>query len=224
MCGRYTLYEADDLKGRYNLAKQPQFVSQDNYNVAPRQRLPIIYQLADRREAELMQWGFIPAWSKDPSKGPRPINTKAETVFDSPLWRPAVRHQRCLIPARGFYEWKHLSTNTKVPFYIYPKQLELFSFAGIYSIWKDVEGLPLYTFSIMTTVPNREMSEIHDRMPVILRPEQETIWLDPANSQPAVLSELLVPYDDGGLTIRRVGSDVNSTRHTGRQLIEAVRD
>jgi putative SOS response-associated peptidase YedK len=103
MCGRYALYETKDLEPRFNLATQLQFVSQDNYNVAPRQWLPVIIEDPEQgRVAEPMQWGFIPPWSKDPSKGPRPINTKSETVFDSRMWKGAVAHHRCLVPARAF--------------------------------------------------------------------------------------------------------------------------
>jgi putative SOS response-associated peptidase YedK len=91
MCGRYTLYETKDLGPRFN--------------VAPRQWLPMIVEDPEKgRVAEPMQWGFIPPWSKDPSKGPRPINTKSETAFDSRMWKGAVAHHRCLVPARGFYE------------------------------------------------------------------------------------------------------------------------
>src|SRR5947209_6149404 len=117
MCSRYTLYDTKDLGPRFNLATQPRFVSQDNYNVAPRQWLPVIVQDPDKgRIAEPMQWGFIPPWSKDPSKGLRPINTKSETVFDSRMWKGAVAHRRCLVPSRGFYEWKPIGDHLKVPY------------------------------------------------------------------------------------------------------------
>ena len=169
-----------------------------------------------------MQWGFIPFWSKDPSKGPRPINTMAEHAFDSPMWRGAMKDHRCLIPARGFYEWKVLPDNSKVPYYIHPKDIDLLSFAGIYSVWKDVEGLPLYTFSIMTTEPNKEMEPIHNRMPVILHPDQEAIWLDPQYSEREQLADLLVPYEDNGLEIYRVSKDVSNTRNNDKHLVEAT--
>ena len=173
MCGRYTIYAVQDLDERYNLSEKPGFVSGDNYNVAPRQRLPVIYQTDGKRVAELMQWGFIPFFVRDPRKGPRPINTVSETAWEKPMWQRAMKSHRCLIPARGFYEWKELADVHKVPYYIRPKGIDVFSFAGIYGIWTDVEGHPLYTFSILTTGPNDQMAEIHNRMPVILRPEQE---------------------------------------------------
>ncbi|HJT58330.1 MAG TPA: SOS response-associated peptidase [Ktedonobacteraceae bacterium] len=223
MCGRYALYETKDLGPRFNLATQPTFVSKDNYNVAPRQRLPIIVQDQEQgRRAEIMQWGFIPPWSKDPSKGSRPINTMSETAFAKPMWKCAVMHHRCLVPSRGFYEWEHINDQVKVPYFIHPKDQALFSFAGIYSVWHDVEDKPLYSFSIMTTAPNRDMEPIHDRMPVILHPDQEATWLDPQYSEQAQLASLLIPYEDGMLDMYRVSDDVNSPRHNDKHLVEAV--
>ncbi len=222
MCGRYTLYETEDLGERFKLAARPQFVSQDNYNVAPRQRLPIVYQEDENRVAELMQWGFIPFWAKDPSKERRPINTRAESAFTSPMWREAAKSHRALVPARGFYEWRKAADNRKVPYFIRPKDQELFAFAGLYSVWNDVEGHPLYTFSIITTRANKDMEPIHDRMPVILSPEQEALWLDPAHRDQALLAELLEPYEDDRLTIIEVSKDVNSPRNNDKHLIEAV--
>jgi len=223
MCGRFTLYETQDFSQRFNLATQPDFVLQDNYNAAPRQWLPVIF--ADPkvgRIAEPMQWGFIPPWSKGPSKGPRPINTKSETVFDSRMWKGAVTHHRCLVPSRGFYEWKLIIANRKVPYFIHPRDQALFAFAGMYSLWQDVEGKPLYSFSIMTTEPNKDMEPIHDRMPVILTPEHETRWLDLQYREREQLADLLVPYEDGMLEMYAVSEAVNSTRHNDKQLVEAV--
>ena len=223
MCGRYTLFETKDLGKRFNLSHQQQFMSKDNYNVAPRQWLPVIFEDEEMgRIAEPMQWGFIPMWSKDPTKGPRPINTKSETVFENRMWIGSIRHHRCLVPARGFYEWKQVNERMKTPYFIHPKDQDLFSFAGIFSIWNDVEGRPLYSFSILTTRPNKEMKPIHDRMPVILHPSQEATWLDRHIDERDVLETFLVPYADGGLDIYRVSDEVNSPRNNDRHLVDAV--
>lgn len=223
MCGRYTLYETKDLGKRFKLVHQQQFMSKDNYNVAPRQWLPVIFDDEEMgRIAEPMQWGYIPMWSKDPTKGPRPINTKSETAFESRMWIGSMRHHRCLIPARGFYEWKHVNEQMKVPYFIHPKDQDLFSFAGLYSIWNDVEGRPLYSFSILTTRPNKEMEAIHDRMPVILHPDQEDTWLDRHIDEREILEPLLEPYEDGGLELYRVSDEVNSPRNNDSHLVQAV--
>lgn len=225
MCGRYTLYDAKDLGPRFKLEKRPGFVSQDNYNVAPRQWLPVVFEDEEMgRILSPMQWGFVPFWSKDPSKGPRPINTKSETVFESRTWLVSVRHYRCIVPSRGFYEWKAVNEKMKLPYLIRPKDQELFGFAGLYSIWHDVEGKPFYSFSIMTTRPNKDMEPIHDRMPVILRPGQEASWLDRRISEREPLAELLVPYGDGKLEIYRVSEDVNSPRNNDHHLVAAVKE
>lgn len=222
MCGRYTLYDTEDMGARFNLKKQPHFVSKDNYNVAPRQWLPIIFVDEEAgRIAEPMQWGFIPFWSKDPSKGPRPINTKSETVFDSRMWLGSIRRYRCIVPSRGFYEWKAVNEKMKIPYLIRPKDQELFGFAGVYSVWNDVEGKPLYSFSIMTTRPNDQMVPIHDRMPVILHPDQEKVWLDHSISEREVLEQYLQPYDKP-LEIFQVSDEVNSPRNNDRHLLEPV--
>lgn len=220
MCGRYALFDTKDLGPRFGVKRQtPGFVSEDNYNIAPRQWVPIVFENEEReRVIEPMQWGFIAPWSKDPRRGPRPINTKSETVFENRLWSGAIQHHRCLVPARGFYEWKLVNETVKIPYFIRPIDQELCAFAGIYSVWHDVEGKPLYTFSILTTQPTKEMEAIHDRMPVIIRPEQETSWLDRRNSERERLAAFLVPYD-GKLAIYRVSGDVNSPRNNDRHLI-----
>jgi putative SOS response-associated peptidase YedK len=224
MCGRYALYDTKDIDSRFNLPRQTKFVSQNNYNVAPRQWLPVIFVDEEAgRIAEPMQWGFIPPWAKDPSKTFRPINTKSETAFESKLWKGAIAHHRCLVPSRGFYEWKQVG-DKKIPYFIHLTDQELFAFAGVYSIWNDVEGRPLYTFSILTTTANKDMEPIHDRMPVILRPEHESFWLDPRNSDHEQLAELLVPYIDGKLVIHQVSEDVNSPRNNNKGLVSTIRE
>jgi putative SOS response-associated peptidase YedK len=223
MCGRYTLFETKDLGKRFKLAHQKQFVSKDNYNVAPRQWVPVIFDDEEMgRIAEPMQWGFIPFWSKDPTHGPRPINTKSETVFDSRLWIGAIRHSRCLVPTRGFYEWKKVNEKLKIPYFIHLKDQQLFSFAGIYSTWNDVESRPLYTFSILTTRPNKEMRPIHDRMPVILHPDQEETWLSRRVDEREIIQDFLIPFEDGKLEVDKVSDDVNSPRNNDRHLINAI--
>lgn len=115
-----------------------------------------------------------------------------------------------------------MNGHQKVPYFIHPKDQGLFAFAGIYSVWHDVEDKPLSSFSILTTRPNREMEPIHDRMPVMLHPDQKAIWLDPSYSEREQLASLLVPYEDGMLEIYRVSDDVNSPRYNDKHLVEAV--
>jgi len=131
------------------------------------------------------------------------------------MWKRVILKKRALIPANGFYEWRKPQNpkDHKQPFYIHPKSMELFSFAGIYDSWKDPEGNELRTYSIITTEPNKEMAPIHNRMPVILYPEEESAWLDPNKDTRDVLESFMHPYEDNGLDIYKVSEDVNTPRN-----------
>jgi len=226
MCGRYTLHKkAKDLAKRYNLATVPKDI-QENFNVAPGQIMPVI--TADelgQRHLELMKWGLIPAWAKDQSIGYKLINARDDTIFEKPMWRDLVLRKRALIPADGFYEWKRLpegNKERKQSFYIRPKHSDVFSFAGVWETWKDVEGKELKTYSIITTVPNEEMSSVHNRMPVILHPEDEASWLEPSKVRREEVEPFLYPYEDQGLEMYEVSKDVNSAANNDEHLIYAL--
>jgi len=227
MCGRYVLYDADEIDERFAVGPHAAFDTPDSYNIAPSQTLPVIYQKDEVRIMQPMQWGFVPFWSKDPTQEIRPINTKSETVFTSRMWRDAIKKHRCLVPARGFYEWKRLNNANgrsikKQPYFVHPKDQELFAFAGIYSVWQHGTNQPLFTYSIMTTKPNKELASIHNRMPVILRPETEALWLDPDYAEQTVLTELLTPYRDNQLLVTPVSKAVNSPKNNQSTLIQPV--
>jgi putative SOS response-associated peptidase YedK len=170
-----------------------------------------------------MKWGFLPTWAKDPNDTfkYKTFNARAEDIFEKPTWRSAIRHTRCLIPANGFYEWQALKDG-KQPYFIHPKDQQLFAFAGIYNIWKNDQGEELDTYSIITTSPNKEMSEIHNRMPVILHPKNEKQWLDTSNDTPESIVDLLKPYDNGLLEMYKVSRDVNTGRVDNENLIHPL--
>lgn len=220
MCGRYTLYQADNLSDRYNLATKSLIVLKDNYNVAPGQNMPIITKDKVGNNVELMRWGLIPPWAKDIKIGYRLINARAESLFDKPMWRSAIEHYRCLVPAKGFYEWKVLPDGkSKQPFYIHPKDQDIFSFAGLWSAYKDAEGYEIKSFSIITTSPNKEMAEVHNRMPVILKPSEETHWLEPSLKSKEVISAFLHPCEDDKFDLYMVSPDVNAPANNDEHLI-----
>lgn len=223
MCGRYTLHKrADELAQRYNVAQFPHELK-DNYNVTPGQQMPIITADASGApQLELMQWGLIPVWAKDPKIGYKLINARDDTIFEKPMWRGVILKKRCLVPADGFYEWQRQTIDSKVqkqPFYIHPKQIELFSFAGVWETWKDSDGIEHKTYSIITTEPNKEMASVHNRMPVILHPEDEPKWLEPSRATRSSIEPLLRPFEDSGLELYRVSSDVNSPLHNNESLV-----
>jgi putative SOS response-associated peptidase YedK len=215
MCGRYTLSEVDDLAKRFNVAKVPSGLHK-NYNVAPTQTMPVITDEGGKRHVELMRWGIPRFIGKGQVKDV--FNTRADKAFGS--WKKLVMSQRVLVPATGFYEWKKLKDATKQPYFIRPKNDDLFSFAGIWNLWKDEDNREIETYSIMTTEPNKEMSGIHNRMPVILHQEDESTWLAPSNDNDRnTIEALLRPYEDNGLEMYEVSRDVNVARTNEERLI-----
>lgn len=221
-CGRYTLHKkAEDLAKRYNLASIPEDI-RESYNVAPGQFMPVIVEDEHgRHHLELMKWGLIPGWAKDPNIGYKLINARDDGIFTKPVWRSAILKRRALIPADGFYEWKKPANpkEHKQPFYIHPKQIDIFSFAGVWETWKDSENNEWKTYSIVTTEPNKEMRSVHNRMPVILHQEDEAAWLEPSKATRDDIEPLLRPYEDNGLEMFEVSSDVNVTRNNEAKLI-----
>ncbi len=219
MCGRYTLFETKKLVKRFNLATQPDVKA--SYNIAPGQHMPVVVRTSTVNEVEYMRWGFLPIWAKDASMGYRLINARAESIFDKSIWKSAALHSHCLVPSNGFYEWK-LENKIKQPYFIKPKDQDIFAFAGIFSTWKDAQNNTLKTFAIITTRPNKQMASIHDRMPVILKPEQETAWLESSEDGQGAIESLLNPYEDGLLEIYKISSDVNNPRHNSRNLLQRI--
>jgi len=221
MCGRYTLYNTKQIPKRFGTRPPPEsYQLHDSYNVAPGQMLPVIIQTDHGRSIEIMQWGLVPSWAKDPHIGYRMINARAENVFEKPAWRSPARRHRCLVPASGFYEWRERpGGGAKQPFYIFPKGEEMLAFAGIYDTWHDDADDERWTYAIITTAPNDKLKTIHDRMPVILHPSDWATWLDPALQESGPLMELLKPYDDGSLELYEVSTDVNAVTNNDSYLV-----
>lgn len=223
MCGRYALYETEHLADRFNLATKPSAALEDSYNIAPGQFLPIVINSETGNKLLPMKWGLVPFWAKDIKIGYKLINARAETAFSKPMWRSSIRHYRCLVPASGFYEWLVSNNKTKQPYYIHPKDQKLFAFAGLWSTYKDASGNELNSFTIITTEPNKEMSAVHNRMPVILKPSNEAAWLEPSLDDKTI-NELMHPYEDNGLEIYKVSADVNSPKINDKHLIYALNE
>lgn len=174
MCGRYSISKnIEEIAENFKIEVLKDFSAQF-FNAAPMMELPVITN-TDPKKLQLFSWGLIPSWSKDPIIGNKMINARGETIFEKPSFRSCIRNKRCLVPADSFYEWKK-TEEKKQPFRIKLKKRELFSLAGIWDEWKDVDGKIKSTFSIITTSPNNLMSEIHDRMPVILQEDDEEKW------------------------------------------------
>lgn len=222
-CGRYTLQaKASDLKKRYHLATTPNDVPQ-SFDVKPGQILPVItVQEEGKPRLEMMRWGLIPSWWKeDPKIAYKTFNARDDKVFKSGMWRSIYR-KRALVPATGYFEWTKPLKGSNVPkqkYFFRPKNMDIFSFAGFYDIWKDVENQKIMTYTLITTEPNKEARAIHDRMPVILHPKDETLWIEPSRVEAKDLESLLCPLEDHSLEVVEVNSDVSAWEYNDERRI-----
>ncbi len=215
MCGRYVLAETAALVERFNIQSAPANLA-PRYNVAPTQSMPVVVKQSPNRLV-MMRWGVVPAWAKDSKPGAPLINARAETLAQKRSFRQLLTAQRCLVPASGFYEWQQ-SGDGKTPHYIHLKQQPLFAFAGLYERSVDSQGVEEFSYTIITTAPNALMASIHNRMPVILRQEDEDAWLNPDETEPEKLLPLLQPYAAEEMEAYAVSRAVNSPRNDGPQL------
>ncbi len=156
----------------------------------------------------LLRWGLIPSWANDPSVSAQMINARSETAATKPACRDPLANRRCLIPADGFYEWVR-SGKTKQPYCFEVNDGELFAFAGLWDRWRDPSGQWIRSCSILTTTPNAVTSVVHDRMPVILDPDDYDLWLDPGMTNVEALSEMLKPFDARLMRCYPISTDIN---------------
>ncbi|GMV37135.1 MAG: hypothetical protein AMXMBFR61_16430 [Fimbriimonadales bacterium] len=210
---------ADALSKLYGLTRFADV--EPRFNIAPSQRVPAIRLDAEgERELALLQWGLVPGWAKDTSIGAKLFNARSETVAEKPSFRNAFRKRRCLMPADGFYEWQP-TNGRKQPVYIRLAGGEPFAFASLWEIWKSPDGEVLETCTLLTTEPNEVMAPIHNRMPVILRPEESDAWLAP-EARLGDLLGLLKPFPSEAMEVRPVSTYVNNPRNEGPECIRAV--
>jgi putative SOS response-associated peptidase YedK len=210
MCGRYTQHQStDQIVIRFEVTSVLQ-EAKARYNIAPTQMAPIVIQDASsgERRLESARWGLIPSWARDMTIGSRLLNARSETAAEKPSFRSALSRRRCLIPTDGYYEWKMVG-KTRQPLYYHLRNSELFAFAGLWETWQSPEGQSVHSFTILTTEPNALAAEAHDRMPVILRPEQEALWLDPEVQDVQRLKPIYTPFPEALMDVYPVSSRVN---------------
>src|SRR6266571_2008075 len=181
MCGRFTFTEIAKIVGRFGIVLQDGSRITPRFNIAPSEEIPVVVEDESGRGLRWMQWGFQPAWLKLQLNRQPPINARAETLLERPMFRDAVATGRCLIPADGFFEWKAVpGERRKQPMYIRLTGGEVFGFAGLYTLRpKPGSTDRIASCAIITTGPNELIAPIHHRMPVILAPEAEAAWLSP---------------------------------------------
>ena len=218
MCGRYALNATpSELVTRFGLDECADFTAR--YNIPPGTNIPVIRQSPEgKRVIHLLRWGLVPHWSKDPSIGAKLNNARGETVAEKPSFRDALRRRRCLIPASGFFEWK-TEGKIKQPYYISPKSGQLMAMGGLWESWKSPDGSLLRTVCVVTTAPNAVMEPIHDRMPVIIQPENWQSWLAaPVDS----IQKLVAPCDPELLVAWPVDRRVSRTAEDDSTLIDPI--
>ncbi|MCD4680128.1 MAG: SOS response-associated peptidase [Bacteroidales bacterium] len=230
MCGRFSFTaRRDDVENRFGV-----FIDTDayipRYNCAPSQKLSVISN-ASPEKLSFYRWGLIPFWAKDFSIGNKMINARAESIIEKPSFKNSFRRKRCLVLSDGFYEWKKEEKvagagavagkkEEKVPYRILKKDNSLFAMAGLWDTWKDAEGRETQSFTIITTSANDLIKDIHHRMPVILQPEHERLWLDEFDKQKHL--ELLKPYPSELMKTYRVSKLVNSPLNDNKELIQPL--
>lgn len=210
MCGRFTLTTpGETLAEAFGLDEPPEVAPR--YNIAPTQPVAAVRRIpaGAPRSLSLLRWGLVPTWSREPRGRTLLINARAESLSDKPAFREPFERRRCLIPADGFYEWRHAGAQREA-FLVRRADGRPFAFAGLWELPAErdpgVEG----TCTIITTEPNESLRDIHDRMPVILNPEDWNRWLDPELRRVSVLRPLLRPLPADQFTLTRVGSAVNN--------------
>ena len=223
MCGRYRLSRRKQVLEKHFDTSAWEDDWNPRYNIAPTQPVPVMRQHPKEpvRQRSMMGWGLIPEWSKDPSIATSTINTKSETAATKPAFRDPLKYRRCLVPADAFYEWKRNGTS-KQPYCFEVNDGEIFAFAGLWDGWKNAEVQWIKTCSILTTTPNAVTSSVHDRMPVILTPDDYDLWLDPGMQNLSATSELLKPYDAKLMRCYPVSSRVNNVGNDDEECSRPV--
>lgn len=219
MCGRYTLVAPYQIALHFGVDWDPTDVA-PRYNIAPSMTVPTVRDSSTGPVIIPMQWGFRTPFRGRIQSAPPPINARAETLRERPLFRGALTKQRCIIPANGFYEWQVLGGKAKQPWYYKLKDGSLFGFAGLYSEFENDNKEIESTFVIITTEPNDLVAPVHDRMPAILSPDSEHIWLDSDVVGEDQLTYLLTPTSSALMDAYPVAALVSSPANDRPALIE----
>lgn len=212
MCGRFVSdITPQQLVELFGLQEVPQL--KPCYNLAPSQLAPVVRNQGDHNRVDLLKWGLVPAWAKDPGIGSQMINARAESVTEKPAFRHALKYRRCIVPVSGFYEWQHDGDHHKQPWLVRQADGTPLCLAGLWEAWKSPDSTLLETFTILTTSANPLLAKIHERMPVILPPDHLHLWLSHNMHDPDLLEPLYRPYPADSLTACKVSDLVNSPQN-----------
>ena len=221
MCGRYdNLIAREAYRSIFRAERLPASNYPPRYNIAPTDQIPIVRvdPRDGERELAMARWGLIPGWMREKPKIPH-INARAETVQRLPLFREAFAKRRCLIPATGFFEWQKVADG-KQPWRFVRKDLEPFAFAGIWEFAR-LGGEDVLSACIIVGEPNPLVAGVHDRMPVMLMPEDYDRWLDSDRAAEEARA-LLKPYDEALMRAYPVSRVVNSVKNDTPECVEPL--
>ncbi len=217
MCNRYRLthskqYLAERFEASARIEDRPR------YNIAPTQLVVTVLREMGKktRKFTTMRWGLIPSWAKDMSIATRTLNARSETVTTTPAFRNSILTKRCLIPADGFYEWRKMGS-VKQPYCFGVGEGEVFALAGLWDQWKSPEGQIIESCTILTTIANSLVADLHDRMPVIVPPDKYHVWLDPDVTDFGAIRDILKPYDAAQMRRYPVSTKLNNSQNEGAE-------
>jgi putative SOS response-associated peptidase YedK len=224
MCGRFTLRTPmTKLAEQFMLpglseGNLPELTPR--YNIAPTQNVAVVRMGDAGRELAMLRWGLIPSWADDLSIGNRLLNARSETAATKPAFRQAMKKRRCLVPADGFFEWRKVG-RAKQPHLIGLADGGLFAIAGLWEYWRRDDQV-VESCTLLTTSANELLQPLHDRMPVIVAPQDYSLWLDPELQEAEPLTPLLRPFPAGQMRCIAVNPVVNNARFDTPQCVEAV--
>lgn len=227
MCGRFVVsYTYDQLVAflgnAFDIFDLDENVAIPNYNVAPGQQVISVISDGTNYRVGTLKWGLVPSFSKDEKSGYKMINARRETIHIKPSFKQSFFQKRCVILANGFYEWKR-KDGSKKPHYITLNDQEMFLMAGLWSGYQKEDGSMLYTTTIITTEANEKMSDLHDRMPVILDLDAARVWLNPKERNIEILDSLLTQYPNELIDYYEVSNLVNNVRNNDVECIQEAK-
>ena len=223
MCGRKTLTR--DLQSIIEELAIDEYLDdgfEPSYNIAPTQFSPVLIGKDDSRVLKKMKWGLIPNWSKDEAIGSKMINARSESLLEKPSFQNLVHQNRCVVITDGYFEWKKGNEGSQ-PFYISHPKKKLLPMAGLWTTWESSSSGMISSYTVITTIPQKAIAHIHNRMPVILNPIAIDEWIQCEKNTPDIAMANLVPYA-GNLSFYPVSTFMNSPKNNSKECIRSTQD